>query len=186
MSELTIHTPDTAPADSAAILENTAKALGFVPNLFGTFAEAPATLEAYQTLGGLFDRTSFNATERQVVLLAASRSNDCRYCLAAHSVIAGMQNVPRDVVDAIRDDQPIADPRLEALRQFTVAVVENRGWLDAEQLENFTSAGYGNQQILEVILGVAMKTISNYTNHVAATPVDAAFASETWQPVDER
>lgn len=186
MSDFTIHTPDSAPAGSAAILADTATALGFVPNLYGTFAEAPATLEAYQTLGGLFDKTSFNATERQVVLLTASRSNDCRYCIAAHSVIAGMQRVPRDVVEAIRDDRPIADDRLEALRQFTLAVVENRGWLDAEQLDSFTAAGYGNQQVLEVILGVAMKTISNYTNHVATTPVDEAFSAETWQPVDER
>jgi len=180
MSHFKVHSPTTAPGRSAELLQQAESAFGFVPNLLGTFAEAPATLEAYMTLGKLFDQTSFSATERQVVLLAVSAWNECHYCVAAHSTIAGMQKVPRDVVDAIRDNRPIPDPRLEALRRFTTAVVERRGWAGDEAVAEFTAAGYTQQQVLEVILGVAMKTVSNYTNHITETPLDAAFAGEAW------
>jgi len=151
-----------------------------VPNLLGTMAEAPALLNAYTTLAGIFDKTSFNPTERQVVLLSVSYENSCEYCVAAHSVIASMQKVPADVVEAIRKNQPITDPRLEALRRFTTAVVASRGWPTEEQTSAFLAAGYGRQQILEVVLGVGMKTLSNYTNHLAGTPLDAAFAKAAW------
>ncbi len=180
MSNFTVHSAATAPGKSAELLNNAQAAFGFVPNLLGTFAEAPATLEGYLNIGQLFDQTSFTPTERQVVLLAVSAYNECHYCVAAHSTIAGMQKVPREVVDAIRDGRPIADARLEALRRFATAVVEQRGWVGDEAIADFIEAGFGRQQVLEVVLGVAMKTISNYTNHIAETPLDAAFAGEAW------
>lgn len=186
MTTFTVHDKTSAPAASVPLIEKTERAYGFLPNLIATFAEAPATAEGYLSIGSIFDKTSFSPSERQVVLLAASRVNECHYCLAAHTVVAGMQQVPRDVVDAIREDRPIADAKLEALRRFTVAVVEKRGWVDDADIESFAAAGYGNQQVLEVVLGVAMKTISNYTNHVAETPLDDAFAAEAWQPVENR
>lgn len=180
MSEFKVHSADSAPGKSAELLKQAESAFGFVPNLLGTFAEAPATLEGYLTLGKLFDQSSFDATERQVVLLSVSRYNECHYCLAAHTVIAGMQNVPRDVVDAIRDGREIDDERLEALRRFTTTVVDRRGWADDAEIRRFEQAGFSRQQLLEVILGVAFKTISNYTNHIAETPIDDAFAGEAW------
>ena len=180
MSNFRIHSTATAPDAAATLLQQAESAYGFVPNLLGTFAESPATLDGYMTLGKLFDQTSFTATERQVVLLTISAWNECHYCVAAHSTIAGMPKVPRDVVDAIRDDRPISDPRLEALRRFTLAVVEQRGWAGDQAVGEFLAAGFTKQQILEVILGTAMKTLSNYTNHIAETPLDAAFAGEAW------
>lgn len=180
MNPFKVHGTASAPGKSAALLKQAETAFGFVPNLLGTFAEAPVTLEGYMTLSQLFDGTSFDATERQVVLLSISRYNECHYCLAAHTVIAGMQNVPRDVVDAIRDGQEIDDERLEALRRFTTIVVDKRGWVDEIDIHRFEQAGFSRQQVLEVILGVAFKTISNYTNHIAATPLDDAFAAEAW------
>jgi len=180
MSHFRIHGTETAPGKSAGLLKQAESAFGFVPNLLGTFAEAPATLEGYLALGKLFDQSSLDATERQVVLLSVSRYNECHYCMAAHTVIAGMQNVPESVVDAIRDGREIGDERLEALRRFTTAVVDKRGWVDEDDIRQFERAGFSQQQVLEVILGVAFKTISNYTNHVAATPLDDAFAGAAW------
>lgn len=186
MTTFDVHTKETASADAAQLLAAAEKAYGFVPNLLGTFAESPATLKGYMTLGKIFDESSFSPTERQTVLLTISRDNECRYCLAAHSTIAGMQNVPADVVDAIRDDRPIGDERLETLRQFTATVVAKRGWLTGAEVDAFIGAGFTRAQVFEVILGVGLKTISNYINHVADTPVDAAFAPRQWQPTVDR
>jgi uncharacterized peroxidase-related enzyme len=175
-----VHTTDSAPEAARPILTGAGKNFGFVPNLLGKMATAPALLKAYTQLGALFDQSSFSATERQVVLLTVSAVNGCDYCVAAHTVIAGMQQVPAPVVTAVRDDAPLADPKLEALRRFTAAVVTRRGWPDATDLESFTAAGYGAQQALEVVLGVGMKTLSNYTNHIAGTPLDDAFRPAAW------
>ena len=171
------HTLETAPAAAMDTLAAAKKGLGFVPNLFAVMAEAPTLLKAYTTLSRFFDETSLSATERQVVLLTVSYVNDCQYCIAAHTVIAGMQKVPTDVVQAVRDGKPIADRKLEALRRFTAAVVNTRGWPTDADAAAFLGAGYGKQQVLEVVLGVGMKTLSNYTNHVAGTPLDQAFVA---------
>lgn len=175
-----LHTAATAPEAARPILEGTRKAFGFVPNLLATMANAPALLEGYIALGRLFDQSSLNATQRQVVLLAVSRENTCEYCVAAHTAIAGMQKVPATVVAAIRDGRDIADPALEALRRFTVTVVRSRGNPTEAEVAAFLAAGHTAQQVLEVVLGVGMKTLSNYTNHIAATPLDAAFAPVAW------
>ena len=120
MFELTVHTPESAPEGSRAILEGAQRAMGFVPNLYGVFAGAPAALTGYTGLGQAFEQSSFSATERQVVLLAASAENGCEYCMAAHSTLAAMQQVAPDVVEALRDLEPLTDPKLEALRTFTL------------------------------------------------------------------
>ena len=180
MTMYPIHTLETAPPSSARQLEQAQKKLGFIPNLYAVLADAPAALESYLSLGAIFDKTSLTPTERQVVLLSVSRTNHCQYCMAAHTVVAQMQSVPAAVIEALRSDHPIADAKLEALRTFTTAVVRKRGELDAEDLDAFLDAGYSRAQILEVIAGVAMKTLSNYTNHIAETPLDNAFAAAAW------
>ncbi len=184
MTTFRTHTLETVAPEGKATLERVEKGFGFIPNLLGTMAEAPATTDAYLALGKLFGDTSFDATERQIVSLAASRVNGCDYCVAAHSTAARAENVPADVIEAIRNDEAIAEPKLEALRQFTVQVVENRGWIDDEQLGAFFAAGYGKQQVFEVVLGVSMKTISNYINHIAGTELDKAFQGQAWQAPD--
>jgi len=186
MSKFKVHTKETAQAQSAELLGNAEEVYGFIPNLLGVFAESPATLKAYLTIGQIFDESSFSPTERQLVILATNRFNECHYCVAAHSVVAEMQKVPANVVEAIRDDQPIADSRLEALRTFTTAVVEKRGWVTGNDTAAFLAAGYTKAQILEVILGISFKMLSNYTNHIAETPLDDAFASKAWAPVEKR
>ncbi len=180
MSIFSIHTPETAPEDSRPILDEARRGLGFVPNLLGALAEAPATLKAYVTLSDILAKSSFTATEREVVLIATSVRNDCTYCVAAHSAIAGMHKVSADVIAAVRDARPIPDARLEALRRFAETVVDKRGWATEDDVQAFLAAGFGRQQVLEVILGVAFKTISNYTNHLVDTPLDEAFAGQAW------
>lgn len=175
-----VHTAQSAPPAARDILATVQRSYGFVPNLLAVMAEAPALLKAYTTLSQILDEASFTPTERQIVLLTASSQNGCEYCVAAHSTIAGMQKVPEAVVAAIRNNTAIPDAKLEALRRFTAAVVATRGWPSAADTAAFTEAGYGRQQALEVVLGVGLKTLSNYMNHIAQTPLDAAFAKAAW------
>lgn len=175
-----VHTIETAPEAAKATLTAAQKGYGFIPNLLGVMSSAPALVEAYTTLAKIFESTSLTPSERQTVLLTTSYENDCSYCVAAHSAIAAMQKVPQDVIGAIRDGAPIADGKLEALRRFTRAVVVSRGWPTEAELHAFFHAGYGEQQVLEVVLGVGLKTLSNYTNHVAEAPLDAGFSAVAW------
>lgn len=148
-----IHTRETVPEAAQETLGNVEKAFGFVPNLIGIMAEAPAVAKAYPTLNHLFGETSFSAAERHVVLLTVSYANECSYCVAAHSTGAHKQGVSEDIVDALRDGRELADPKLEALRRFTAEVVSTRGWPSDATLQAFFDAGYGRQQVLEVMLG---------------------------------
>lgn len=178
---LQVHTIETASEKSAEILKQVKGKFGFVPNLMGVFAESPETLQAYLTLGGLVDQTSLTPLERQIAFIGTSVSNSCEYCVAAHTAISSMQNLPTDVIGAIRENRPIANAKLEALRTFVHAVTEKRGFVSDDEKSAFLNAGYTKQNVLEVILIVGMKTLSNYTNHIAETPLDPAFEPAKWQ-----
>ncbi len=175
MSEFTVHTLETAPQASRPLLQNAEKQLKFIPNLMAVMAESPVTLEAYQTLTTLFDKTVFTITERQLVLLSISRYRNCTYCLAAHGTIAKMQKIPTEIIDAVYYNQPLADSKLEVLRSFTRTVLEVDGWADPSTLQAFYQAGYQKQHVLEVVLAISFKTLSNYVNHISNTPIDTVF-----------
>ncbi len=181
MSKFKVHTIESAPEAAKPVLEQVRKAYGMLPNLFGVFAAAPPAANSYLTLTGEFSDTDFSETERQVILLTTSFENNCDYCMAAHSAIAEMAKVPEDVVEALRSGSPIAGPKLEALRRFTAKMVTSRGSISEADREAFFAAGYTERHVLEVILGITLKTLSNYTNHVAGTPLDEAFTSQRWE-----
>ena len=185
MTQFTVHDKNTAPDKAKESLQKAGQAFGLVPNLIGVLAESPAAAKAYLDLNATFSGSSFTPTEQQVVLLAISRYHECHYCIAAHSTVAQMQKVPSEVVEAIRNDQPIPNHQLEALRTFATAVVDNRGWVSQQDLDTFFAAGYDKRHVLDVIVGTAQKTISNYTNHVSETPVDKAFSAHSWTPQAE-
>lgn len=176
------HTIESAPEASKALLAGAKQAFSFVPNLLAGMAEAPALLEGYMTLAGIFDKTELSETERQIILMANNRLNGCTYCMAAHTTISQGAKVPKDVIEALRNGTPIADAKLEALRKFSEHVNLERGWIEQSQIDALLQAGYGKQTILEVILGTSLKVMSNYTNHVANTPLDKAFESNAWSP----
>lgn len=182
MTRYTPHTLESAPEASKPLLESVQKAYGFVPNLAAVMAEAPALLEGYLGVNAAFSRSSLSPAEQQVVAIAASAENGCDYCVAAHSTIATRAGVTQSTIDGLRAQEPLADARLEALRAFTLSVVVDRGRPDRQALEAFLAAGYTKSQVLEVVLGVGMKTLTNYTNHITETPLDEAFAANRWEP----
>lgn len=175
--EWTLHTPETAPEAARAPLRQVGKMFGRVPNLLATMAESPALLNGYLAVAAAFEGSSFSPLEKHVVLQTVNATNECHYCTAAHSAVAiGVTRIDPAVDSALRELRPLADPRLEALRRFAHAVAQRRGWAGEEEVEAFLAAGYTRAQLLEVVLGVGQKTLSNYVNHLVGTPLDAPFS----------
>ena len=172
-------TIETAPEGSRAALEGVKKGFGFIPNLMGTFANSPAVLNGYLALDSHWEKSSLSPVERQLVLLAASVSNECGYCTAAHStILKKFMHVDASVVAALRAGTPLADPRQQALVAFTTELVAGRGHVSDTTRDVFFAAGFTPAQAMEVLLGVSLKTISNYLDHLSPTPIDAPFAAE--------
>lgn len=180
MTTLKVHTIESAPEGSKTQLEASVKSFGMLPGLHGVLASSPQTLEAYKTLHELFTNTSFDAEELTVVWQTINVENGCHYCVPAHTGIANMMKVDPALTEALRNQEAMPNEKLQALQDMTLKIIRNRGHVSQEDLNTFYAAGYGEQQILEIILGVAQKTISNYTNHIANTPVDAGFKKFAW------
>ena len=181
MTTLKIHNIETAPEGSKELLEQSNKANGMIPGLHGVLAGAPGILEAYQTIHKLFTNSSFDKEELTVVWQTINVEHACHYCVPAHTGIAKMMKVDDDITDALRNETPLESSKLEALRKMTLTIVRNRGHVNSEDLQALYAAGYGERQVLEIILGLSQKVISNYTNHIANTPVDAPFQKFAWE-----
>lgn len=179
--EFPSHDLETAPEASKPLLEASQKAFGRLPGLHKVLAESPQTYEGYQLLHKLFTETDFDADELTVVWQSINVEHACHYCVPAHTGIAKMMKVSDDITDALRNETPLASDKLEALRTFTIQMVRSRGNVTDAQIEAFFAAGYSHRAVLDVILGLAQKTISNYVNHVAITPVDEVFHPLKWE-----
>ena len=171
-----------AEPEAKTILENTKKKLGFVPNMYNAMANSPGLLNTYtQGYGALREKAGFSSMEQEVIFLAISQTNGCEYCMAAHSFLAeAASGVPSDVTAAIRDGSPVPEMQLSALSVFTHIMVSSRGLPSKAEVDAFLSSGYEEKHILEIIHAIAIKTISNYTNHIFHTEVDNIFSSHTW------
>lgn len=161
------------------ILDQALKQLGFIPNMYANMANAPAVLSTYLHGYGLFrSESGLKPAEQEVVFLAVSQVNGCTYCTAAHSMIAEkVSGVPADVLQAIRAQQPIPDAKLATLYATTTAMVHSHGQPDAETVKSFLDAGYQEKDLMYIVLAIAVKTLSNFSNHLFATPVDERFAA---------
>lgn len=182
MSEFTIHSIDSAPEASRETLEAVKGTFGFLPNLLGELAAAPVAAKAYVTLNGLLEESSFEPAEVQLLLASVSVANGCDYCVAAHSAGLAQAGLGEEEIEAVRRGRSLSDDRLEALRRFATVVVERRGHPGRTEVERFLGAGFRREQILEVLVAVAMKTLSNYTNHIAETPLDEELSDFAWEP----
>jgi AhpD family alkylhydroperoxidase len=176
-----IYDEDTAPEASKPILAQARKSFGMIPNLERVMSESPTLLEGYVYLWRLFDDTSLTPIERQVVYQTANFENECEYCVPWHTKLAQASGMPEEEIEALRQGSGLSDARLEALRRFTRTLLIERGKATVNDLEEFFAAGYSNQQALEVILGIAIKVMSNYTNSIADTPLDSQVEKLRWK-----
>ncbi|MHC9034918.1 carboxymuconolactone decarboxylase family protein, partial [Cobetia marina] len=128
----------------------------------------------------LFLDSSFNDEETTVVWQTINVEHNCHYCVPAHTGIAKAMKVDDAITEALRNETPLPTERLEALRTFTLAVVRERGFVDDATVQTFLDAGYTKRNVLEVVLGLSQKVMSNYTNHLAETPIDEPFKKFEW------
>lgn len=176
------HTLESAPAEAKPLLEGARKQIGMIPNMYARMAQLPGVLSTYLHGYDLFrSQSGFTPVEQEVVLITISRENGCEYCVAAHSMVGkAMSKVPQDVLDAVRSGAPITDARLEALEEFTKVMVNKRGNPTDADVAPFFAAGFNEHHLLGVILAIGVKILSNYSNHVFHTPVDAPFSAFAW------
>ena len=160
------HGIDSDKKEAAEILQSVKNAYGFVPDLFSYMAEAPVTIKAYLDLLNAVDQSSLTAQQAQIIQLAISKENGCGFCETAHTAMAKMKNANRQSIEAVINGEEIADPKDRALVDLALNVVRNRGWVEDADLQAFFAAGFSHQQVLEVILCVTIKTLSNFSNHL--------------------
>jgi AhpD family alkylhydroperoxidase len=180
MNSFQSYTIATAPVASKPTLEEAKRTFGFVPNLQAHMAESPELLAGYTALWDLFAKSTLTPHEQQVVYLTSNFENNCHYCMAGHSTLAKMIKMDPAVIAALRAGAALPDAKLEALHRFTTIVVRERGFVPDAEVEAFLAAGYTRRNVLEVILGVATKVMSNYTNHIVHTPYDAFMKGNEW------
>lgn len=181
-TEFNVPTKSDVSKSNQAIFENLEKGLGFVPNLYATFAYNDTALADYLALQNR--QSTLTAKEREVIHLVVSQVNECQYCLAAHTALAKNLKFSGEEILDIRSGQLPGNSRLNALAGLTKSLTENRGSADPDALEAFFAEGYTKANLVDVILVVGDKIISNYLHKTTQVPVDfpAAPALET-QPV---
>ena len=179
---MTIHTEETAPQASISALESLTQTFGWTPNVLGVFAGSPVLIESYRQLHALFAKQSaFSPAEQEIIQITNNIENDCTYCMAAHStVVAQGKLLSEEDLEALRTGQQLSNPKYNALQSFTLTLLKQRGRVDKAQQEAFLSAGYTQEQALEIIVHTAFKVITNFTNNLAQPELDAPFQAQSW------
>jgi uncharacterized peroxidase-related enzyme len=183
MSRLPLHTIDTAPQASRPYLEKSLANNGFLPNLVASLANAPAALEAYLTVGEINARSGLTLAEREVVQITAAAIHGCGFCVAGHTAVAlNKAHLPPALVDAVRNQQPLSDSRLNTVADFAREVIATRGAVSDAALDAFRGAGFTDANALEVILGVSLATLCNFANNLSRNALNPQLAAYRWEP----
>lgn len=158
------------------IFDQLQKSLGFVPNLYAYFAKNETALGDYLALQNR--KSTLRAKEREVINLVTSQINGCRYCQSAHTVIGKMNGFTEEQILEIRSGKASFDSKLDALARFTASVVSNHGRATAESKQAFFTAGYNEQQMIDVVIVIGDKIISNYLHNLTGFEIDFPLAEE--------
>ena len=173
------HTLETAPEAARRSLKATTDQLGYLPAAMARLAAAPQLLDGFLKLTAMFDATSLEPLARETVIMTVAVRNGCHICIAMHTAVLGGVGADAELVSALREQRPLPDAKLEALRSFTIEVMTTAGGVDDVVLKEFLGHGYTTQQALEVVLGIGTYTLSTFANRMTKAPVDyqlAAFA----------
>lgn len=179
MNLLKPQTIESAPQASQPALQAIQKGFGFIPNLMATFANSPAVLEGYMAMDHAWEKSSLSPSDRQLILLTVSVENACGYCAAAHStILKGMMKVDAKIVQGIRGRTSTGDAKRDALVATVRELVSERGQLSEATQKRFLDQGYTPVQLMEILIGIALKTVSNYLDHLNPVALDQAFQAE--------
>jgi len=180
MSTYGVHTLDSAPEKSKPALQGLKQSFGLIPNLAATMAESPVLINGFVGSFGNFHGGSFTGAQRQALLLTNAVVNRCAWAVAFHSTLALKEGVDPADVQAIREQRLPHDPGLAALCGLTRKLIEKRGHLDDGDLAAFREAGFGQDQVLEVIAGLAVSVMANYAGNITHPPLEAPFGPQAW------
>ena len=175
-----LHDHSTAPSESKQLLEKVKASSGMIPGLYAVLAESPEALKAYVELGKIFGQSSLSDEEKTVVWQTINVEHECKFCVPAHTLVAKLMKVDEAITNALRDKTLLPNEKLEKLREFTLILVRNRGKASEEEVSAFIEAGFTRKNILEVIIGISQKVLSNYTNYLANTPLNKEFQAFAW------
>jgi uncharacterized peroxidase-related enzyme len=178
MSRLPLRTVEDAPDAAKKSLELAQNASGFLPNLLRLLANAPVALETYQTVSGINARGGLRLAEREAVQITAAATHGCGFCVAGHTIVAYKRaGLTEDVVKALRNSDHVPDARLNAVAEFTRAVIRSRGGVDDDELQTFRAAGFTDANALEVVLGVSLATLCNFANNLGQGRVEPGVSA---------
>lgn len=183
MSRLTLRTIEDAPEEAKERLAAAQKNNGYLPNLLRVLANAPVALETYQTVSAINAKASLGLPEREAVQITAAATHGCGFCVAGHTAIAEKKaGLDREVIDALRGRDTVADARLDAVARFTEAVIASRGAVADSDLAAFKAAGFDDRAALEVVLGVSLATLCNFANNLGQPPLNPQLEAYRWEP----
>ncbi|SCE83028.1 carboxymuconolactone decarboxylase family protein [Micromonospora mirobrigensis] len=178
----TVHTTDTTSDAGRQIMATVQRKQGHVPTAVALLAESPELLKGFFAATAAFESTDLDPVAREVVVLTVATRNECHLCVAMHTAtLTGLGGTP-ELIEALRSERTLPEPRLEALRRFTLAVLHHRGATPDDELDDFLAAGWRPRHALDVVLGVGAYTISTFANRLVAAPVDPPLAAYAWEP----
>ncbi len=176
MTQINVPTRDEVSANNQAIFDTLQKNLGFVPNLYATFAHSETALGDYLAFQNR--KSSLRAKEREIINLVVSQVNDCRYCQSAHTVLGKMNGFSDEQIIEIRSGEAGFDPKLDALVKFVQETTISRGKPSPETVENLFAAGYNKANLVDILIVIGDKIISNYLHGIGQFAIDFPLAPE--------
>ena len=182
MSWFPEHTIESAPAGSRRFMTATQKHLGYLPAATARWAVSPHLLEGFAKLNGIFENSTLDPVAREAVVMTIAARNGCHICVAVHTARLTALGAQPDVIATLRDARPLADQRVEAIRVFTLRVLDTAGDVGDEALRAFLASGYTRQNALEVVLGIGTYTMSTLANRLTGAPVDDQLSAFAWHP----
>jgi len=175
------HTVDSAPARARPTIECVAQSFGFIPQPVAMMATSPELLAGFLQASATFEQTSLSPVEREVLILTVAARTGCHVCVAMHSGILCRHKGSPELIEGLRAGKPLEDPRLDALRIFTHAVMDASGAVEPAAMNAFLAQGFTARNALEVVLGVGTYVISTFANRMTEAPLDDAFAAFAWE-----
>ncbi|MBW8484046.1 carboxymuconolactone decarboxylase family protein [Actinomadura parmotrematis] len=176
------HTVESAPEASRRAMRNVERAQGHLPAAVALLAESPATLNGFFQASALFEGGALEPLARETVIMTVVVRNECHLCVALHTAKLGALGAAPALVEALRAGGPLDDPRLEAVRTFTLEVIATRGAVPAEAMDAFLGTGRTRREALEIVLGIGAYTISTFANRMVDAPLDEALRPHAWHP----
>ena len=168
----TQHTIESAPPASRRAITAVSSKQGYLPAGIGLLAESPETLEGFLRMTGTFDACTLDAMAREVVIMTIAVRNGCHLCVAMHTARLATLGADAALVADLHTGAPLGDARLEAVRVFTLRVLDTTGGVGEESLNDLLGHGFTRRNALEIVLGIGTYTLSTLANRLTGAPVD--------------